>query len=112
MHTVKRLVPGSALPALIATYYTVPAATTAIVKEIILCNTDIVVRTVDVHFIPPGGTAAVANLILDGSANASLQAGETKMFNLSSVLPTGYFIQAVASSAAVVSMNVSGIEVT
>jgi hypothetical protein len=112
MNTVKRLVAGSALTGALATYYTVAAATSAIVKEIILCNTDVVARTVDVHFIPPAGTAAVANQILDGSANANLQAGETKMFNLSSVLPTGYFIQAVASSAAVVSMNISGIEVT
>jgi hypothetical protein len=112
MHTVKRLVPGSALTAALVTYYTVPAATSTIVKEIILCNTDVVARTVDIHFIPSAGTAAVANQILDGSNNANLQAGETKMFNLSSVLPTGYFIQAVASSATVVSMNVSGIEVT
>ena len=112
MNTAKRLVPGSALTAVLATYYTVPSSTSAILKEIILCNTDSSSRTVDVHVIPPAGTAGIANQILDGSLNANLQAGETKMFNLSSVLPTGYFIQAVASVAAVVSMNVSGIEVT
>jgi hypothetical protein len=112
MNTAKRLVPGSALTASITTYYTVPYSTSAIIKEIILCNTDSVTRTVDVHIVPSGGSASVANQILDGSANASLQAGETKMFNLSNVLPTGYLIQAVASSAGVVSMNVSGLEVT
>jgi hypothetical protein len=56
MNTVKRLVAGSALTGALATYYTVAAATSAIVKEIILCNTDVVARTVDVHFIPPAGT--------------------------------------------------------
>lgn len=109
MITPKRLIAGSALTGSLATYYTTPAATTTIVKEIVLCNTDTAARTVDLHVIPSAGSGAVANQILQDLA---LQAGETKIFSLSQVLPAGTFIQALASTAAVVSINASGVEIT
>ena len=109
MITAKRLVAGSALTAVLATYYTVPAATTTIIKEIWFCNTDTSARTVDAHIVPSAGAAAVANQIFDGLV---LQAGETKIYSLSSVLPSGTFLQVLASVAAVVSINVSGVEIT
>ncbi len=109
MITAKRLVPGSALTASLVTYYTVPAGTTTIIKEIIFCNTDTVARTVSANIVPLGGSAAIANQIFD---TYTLKASETKPFSLSSVLPTGSFLQALASVAAVVSMNISGYEIT
>lgn len=109
MITPKRLVAGSALTGSLATYYTAGTATTAIIKQITLCNTDTATRTVDLHIIPNGGSAAAANQIFQDLA---LQAGETKMFSVSEVLTTGYFLQASASSASVVALTVSGVEVT
>jgi len=109
MITAKRLVPGSALTVALVTYYTVPASTTTIIKEIFFCNTAAIPITVDAYIVPLAGTAAVANQIFD---TFILQAGETKIFSLSSVMPSGSFIQALASMAAVVSMNVSGVEIT
>lgn len=109
MITPKRLVAGSALTDSLATYYTSGTATTAIVKEITFCNTHTSAITVDMHIIPTGGSAAVANQIFQDLA---LQAGETKKFSVSEVMPSGSFIQASASTAAKVSFSVSGVEVT
>lgn len=109
MITAKRLVAGSALTVALATYYTVPAGTTTILKEIVLCNTDTSARTVDLHIIPSAGTGAVANQIFQDLA---IQAGETKIFSVSQVLPAGSFLQALASTGAVVSLNCSGVEIT
>ena len=108
--TPVKMAAGSALTGSLATYYTVPATTRqAIVKEIEFCNTDTVARTVTLHIIPSGGTAAVANEIYSA---ITIQAGETKNFSRSTVMVAGGFIQAVASSAAVVSMSISGVEYT
>jgi len=109
VYTPKQLTAGVALTASLVTEYTVPAATTTILKEIIICNTDTVVRTVTAHVIASAGSAGVLNTILDA---VSIQAGETKIFSLSTVMPTGTFIQAVASSNAVVSFFASGVEIT
>jgi hypothetical protein len=109
MITPKRLVPGSALTGSLATYYTVGTATTALVKQITFCNTHTAAITCDMHIIPPAGTGGVANQIFQDLA---LQAGETKMFSVSEVLPTGYFIQALASTTDKVAFTVSGVEVT
>jgi hypothetical protein len=108
-YTPKQLTAGVALTASAVTEYTVPAATTTILKEIELCNTDTVVRTASVHVIASGGTLGVLNTLLNAT---SLQPNETKIISLSRVMPTGTFIQALASSAAVVAFNASGIEVT
>lgn len=107
--TPKELKAGVALTASLVTEYTVPAATTTILKEIILCNTDTVVRTVTVNIIASAGSAGVLNTILNA---VSIQPNETKFLSLSRVMPTGTFIQAVASSAAVVSFCASGVEIT
>jgi hypothetical protein len=109
MLTPKEFIAGSAIAATATTYYTVPTSTTAILKELTLCNTDTSTRTVDIWIIPSGGSGAVANQIFQDLA---LVAGETKIFSLSRVISTGGFIQAAASSASVVHIDASGIEVT
>lgn len=110
MITPKKMVPGSALTASAATYYTVAAGVQqAVVKEVEFCNTDTVARTVTMYIIPSGGSAAVANEVYAG---VTLQAGETKTFSRSTVMLVGGFIQALASSASVVSFNISGVEYT
>lgn len=109
MLTPKRLIAGSALTGSTATYYTVPTSTTAIVKELKLCNTDTATRTVDIFEVASGGSASATNQIFQDLA---LVAGETKIFSLSSVLTAGMTIQGSASSASVVHIDASGYEAT
>lgn len=105
-NTVKQLVAPTALTATTTTtLYTVPGATSTIVKEVTLCNTDTVARTVTLFF---GNGSAAANTILSA---LSIAAGETKIITLSSVLIATDTIKGGASSAAVVSIIVSGVEV-
>lgn len=105
-NTIKQLVAPTALSATTTTtLYTAPASTKTIIKEILLCNTDTVARTVTM-FVGTG--SAVANTILSA---LSLAPGETKFITLSTVLNTGEFIKGGASSASVVSCTISGVEV-
>ena len=106
-NTIKQLVPPTALSATTTTslYGPVSALTKAIIKEILLCNTDTVARTVTMQI---GTGTAVANRILSA---VSLAPGDTKFITLSTVLNAGDSITGGASSAAVVSCTVSGVEV-
>ena len=104
--TVKQLLAPTALSATTTTVlYTAPASTKAIVKEILLCNTDTVAQTVTIFF---GTGTAAANTILSA---VTLQAGETRFVTLSSVLIAADKISGGASSASVVSCMISGVEV-
>jgi len=104
--TVKQLVAPTALTnTLNTTLYTVPASTTAIVKEILLCNTDTASRDVTVYLNGNG----VANTILDA---VPVLPGETKFITLSTVLVATNTLRAGASTGSVVSISVSGVEVT
>jgi len=96
----------SALTATLTTLlYTVPASTSTIVKEILLCNTDTVSRTVT---ITAGDGTVVKNTILDA---LPISAGETKFITLSTLLNAAETISGGASSAAVVSCTISGVEI-
>lgn len=109
-YTEKRLVLGSALTNTSADYYTTPDVTTTIVKEIVICNTDVSARTFTMYITPTTATVpAVANTIFN---LVTIQPNETKIFGLTEVLPPGYTIKALASANAVVSFAASGIERT
>ena len=105
--TVEQIVAPVALSATLTTTLlsAVAASTKYIVKEILLCNTDTVARTVTIYI---GSTTGVANTILSA---VSLAAGETKFITLSTVLITGDTIKGGASSAGVVSCTISGVKV-
>lgn len=107
-NTVKQLVPPTALSGTLTTalYGAVASNTKAIVKEILLCNTDTVTRTVTLYI---GSGTGVANTILPAK---SLQAGETLIISLSTVLVTGDYIKGGASVGSVVSCAISGVEVS
>lgn len=87
-----------------ADLYTVPtASTTTIVTSIIVCNTDSTDRTF--------------TLLIDGVAafnEAEVTAGATVAFDLKQVIPadaTPKKIRGLASSAAVVTYHISGMEI-
>lgn len=103
--SIKQLLAPTALSATTTTtLYTVPASTKAIVKEILLCNTDTSQRTVTMFV---GSTSAAANTILSA---LPLAPGETKFVTLSTVLVAADKISGGASSASVVACTISGIE--
>jgi len=108
-YTPKRLIAGSALTNALVTYYTATTIYGAILKELVIVNTDTVARTVTVHIVPAAGTAGVPTIILSAD---TLQPGEQRVYSLSSVIPQNSFIQASASVGAVMSINASGIEIS
>ncbi len=91
----------------VATHYTVPGSTTAIVKQIVLCNTTASNTTVDVHLVPSGGTAGVSNALL---YNMTVDANSTLFVNVAAVMATSDFIAAKANLATTVTMHSFGIE--
>ena len=86
--------------------YTVPASTQGIIKEIMLCNTDSVARTVTIY---AGTGTAVVDTIIDAVSVAS---GETQFYTLSTVLDAAEIISGGASVGSVVSCTISGVEVS
>lgn len=107
-YTPKRLIAGSALTSSLATYYTSGATYGAILNELELINTDTVERLVSVYIIPASGTAGVASKIFA----ETLQPGQRWRDERSSVIPVGFFIQAIAAAGAVVTINASGVEIS
>lgn len=90
--------------------YTVPASTTAIIKQIMLCNTHS--SAVTVHVSLTGSAASsttAANRILN---SFSVATNETTMVAMSLVMTAGEKLWASASSDDVVNIVVVGIEET
>ena len=105
--TVKQLSQSAMSATANTTLYTTPASTKTIVKEILLCNTDTVARTVTIKAGASPATGVSATLL----SALSLSAGETKFISLSTVLEPGHLITGSASTGAVVSCTISGVEV-
>lgn len=88
------------------TLYTVPGATSVIVKEIVLTNTTGTAATVSLAL---NGTAATAaNCLLSGY---SVPANSTVVFALSTVLNAGDTIHALQGTASACTVTVSGVTI-
>jgi len=106
----RSFVAGSALTVSAVTYYTAPSTVVkSIIKEIVLCNTSTNPETVTMYIIPTAGSPGVANTELFA---VTLQPNETKIFGRTRVMNVGDFIQAKASTGALVALNISGVERT
>lgn len=92
-----------------ATAYTVPASTSAIVKEILVCNPTTSLVTLTVSLVASGGTAGVTNNVV---ADTPVGAGQTVVISLSSVMATGGFISLKASAATSLTVTISGVQIT
>ena len=101
-------------PALVAnsttTYYTVPTATTTIIKHLALHNTSASPVQVTVYLVESGGTAGASNQIFKKTI-ASLESYPVYSA-LNATLEAGATIQAIAGTASAVSLHASGNEVT
>jgi hypothetical protein len=94
------------LTASAATYVAAVVGAKIMIDKFTVYNSDTVPRTVTVHMVPSAGTAGATNIILV----KTLQTGETYTCPevVGHVLEPGAFIQALASTAAVVNLRVSG----
>ncbi len=109
--TPRRLVVGSQLTDSIATYYTAGTGVTARIEAITITNTSGNAETFDLHLVPLNGTADATNIIADGKSVAS---GATYrcVDALNHIIESGGTIQALASTAATLTLVVSGSEKT
>lgn len=108
--TPKRLADAQYLSNSYGTLYTVPASTKAIVKELVLCNTDTAEHTVSVRVVPSGETAGDEHCIFKDAAipaNTTWHLGE-----MSLVLEADEDVNGVADAASKVTIRLSGVEVT
>lgn len=102
-----------------ATLYTAPSDTSptgstqgALLKSLIICNTDSSARTVTVYLVESGGSAAANRAILSA---ASIPAATTVMFTFpddTCPLDSGETVQGLASSASVVTYRINVVELT
>ena len=90
------------------TYYTAPASTRTIVKQIILTNVTATNATVSISMVNSGGSAGTTNRIVE---QLTVPAYGVVTIDVSQVLETGDFISALASAATTVNIRISGVEV-
>ena len=108
-YTPKQLCASSQLGTTVSTYYTVPASTTAIIKQILLSNVTSTDATATIHFVPSAGSASASNKTF---GEIVVTANTTQVIDLSSVLPTGATIQALAGTSTAINIHISGVEAT
>jgi hypothetical protein len=94
------------LPIAKGTLYTVPGATSALIKTIILVNTDASARTINIY-VKPGATSRRIF-----TKDFSLAAGDQTQLDLNIILETGDLLEGDASAATVVDYFVCGVEET
>lgn len=96
----------SVVVATTATTYVAAELGRKMIDKFTAYNSDTQPRTLTVHMIPAAGSAAAANIILV----KTLQAGETYTCPevVGHVLEPSAFIQALASTASVVNIRISG----
>lgn len=88
------------------TIYTVPGATSAIVKQFILANVTALAATFSISLVPSGGAAGDGNRILK---NLSLPATSITILDLMEVMDTGDFISTQQGTASSITCTVSGV---
>ena len=92
-----------------AIVYTVPASTTAVLKELVLVNITTTTQTVTVHCIPSGDSAGVANMLMNAVAVAP---NSFEPVSFGQVLATGDKISILASATSSIVVHGSGIEIS
>lgn len=88
------------------TQYTVPGATSAILKEVIVANVTTGAVTFEMSMVPSGGTAGVANRIIPV---VSIAANTIVQFLIYEVMVTGDFLSTKASAATSLTVTSSGV---
>lgn len=108
--TPKQFTATAFIPAVAAAQYTVPASTTAIIKQLSLHNTSASPVQVTLNAVASGGSVASSNqkTKVTIAANQSIQVHDW----INRTLPTGSAIWAVAGSGSAITIDISGNEIT
>jgi len=106
--TYKRVARTSSSAAGATTVYTVPGATTALVKKIHLSNNSGVSGTVKLHHVESGGSADGTNVILP---TVTLGNNEQAIDDGPFVMETGDTLQILADGTNAITINVYAAEV-
>lgn len=101
------LLANGQLPLATGDLYTVPGATTAIIKTITLVNTDVSARLVNLYLLKAAGTARKIIPV-----NTSLPVGYSLETDEEYTLGAGDKIQGDATAATMVDFTVNGVEET
>lgn len=103
---------GTELTTGLVTKHTVPSGVQVTLIEISFLNTDTSNRGITVHFVPSGGTAADANKVIamPATADNALRPHEKRVYSFTPYLGVGDFIQALATTGAVVQLEMSILE--
>lgn len=110
MYTPQRLVGPEFLANSITTYATVPAGAQVRISKAVARNTDTVPRSVSIYLAPTSAAATTEDL----QVTRVLAAGESyELYQVEDqVLDAGMTIQAQASAADVVTLYISGVQIT
>lgn len=103
--TATRLVGPIQLTAAAATYYTVPALTTVVVRHILFTNVSANTETVTLSFGADGATTRLFN-------DVPVFSGGVIDWTGFQVIEAAEIIQALCSSAVAVNLTISGVEIT
>lgn len=90
------------------TIYTVPGATTALVRKIQVLNPGASAGTVKLHHVPNGGSASSSNVILP---TVTLGVNEHGIDDAPFAMATGDFIVAVGDNTNTITINIYGAEI-
>lgn len=91
-----------------AALYTVPVGRSAIIKEIVVCNTTGGQVNLDVSLVASGGTAGIANAVI---YSHPIDPYSTVMWTFSQVLAAGGFVSIRAGAAGALTVTASGVEI-
>ena len=101
------------------TLYTSPSVSSptgatqgALLKSIILCNTDSTARTVTIYLVESGGSAAANRAILSAATIAAATTTVLTFPDETCPLDSGETVQGLASSANVVTYRINVVELT
>ena len=89
------------------THYIVPGAKSAIIKEIVVCNTTAGSVAFWVSLVASGGTVGDANRVV---CNEVIPAYSTVIFSFNQVLATGGFVSCKAGAVTSLTVTCSGAE--
>lgn len=90
-----------------STVYTVPEEKTAIVKEIVVCNTTASDANVTLSVVPKEGAAGASNRLLAGK---TIPANDLVVLALSTVMAEGDFISVQQGTNSACVFTISGVE--
>jgi hypothetical protein len=107
-YTPTQLCPTTELTTSAVILYTVPAATSTIIKQVLISNVSGIDARATIHLVPSGGTPVPENKAF---GEILVPANTTQLVDGSIVIPTGATVQGLANISDAINVHISGVEV-